>query len=117
MTTMDILQADASLEEALTGQLPIAPGTPGTIETSNHKSKTESLSSAPTGDRKSLTELTRREKQVLRAVVAGKTNKQIAQELCRSQRTVEYHRNRLMRKLNVHNVAELVKQAVTTRIQ
>ena len=106
MTTTDLLQADASLEEALAiadCRLPIVECG---ISASNRPSAIE--------NRKSLT---RRERQILRAVVAGKTNKQIAQELCRSQRTVEYHRNRLMRKLNVRNIAELVKQAVTTPIQ
>ena len=54
--------------------------------------------------------ITTREMQVLRWIVAGKTNKQMARMLSRSQRTVEYHRNRLMRKLNAHNAAELVQQ-------
>ena len=57
--------------------------------------------------------LTRREAEVLRFVLAGKTNKEMARILCRAERTIEYHRNRLMRKLGVHNVAELVKCAIT----
>ena len=58
--------------------------------------------------------LTKREGEILRLIVAGQTNKQIARQLSRSERTVEYHRNRLMRKMAVHNAAELVKQAITT---
>jgi len=60
--------------------------------------------------------LTRREMQIMKSIVAGQTNKQMARTLCRSQRTIEYHRNRLMRKLNAHNSAELVKQAIAMGI-
>ena len=60
--------------------------------------------------------LTARETQILQSIVAGQTNKQIARMLSRSQRTVEYHRNRLMRKLNAHTAAELVKKAITMGI-
>ena len=56
--------------------------------------------------------LTRREAEILRFIVTGKTNKEIARALCRTERTIEYHRNRLMRKLGAHNAAELVKRAI-----
>jgi len=60
--------------------------------------------------------LTEREIQILQSILAGKTNKQIARALSRSRRTIEYHRNRLMHKLNVHNAAELVKRAIAIGI-
>jgi two-component system secretion response regulator SsrB len=53
-------------------------------------------------------ELTKREGEVLQLIVSGRTNKQIAKQLSRSERTVEFHRNRLMRKMSAHNAAELV---------
>jgi DNA-binding NarL/FixJ family response regulator len=56
--------------------------------------------------------LTKREGEILRLIVSGQTNKQIAQKLSRSERTVEFHRNRLMRKIGAHNAAELVKVAI-----
>jgi DNA-binding CsgD family transcriptional regulator len=56
--------------------------------------------------------LTKREGEILQLIVSGQTNKQIAQFLTRSERTVEFHRNRLMRKLGAHNAAELVKSAM-----
>jgi DNA-binding NarL/FixJ family response regulator len=65
---------------------------------------------------KTPTNLTRRETEVLRFILSGKTNKDMARILCRAERTVEYHRNRLMRKLGVHNVAELVKCAIAMGI-
>ena len=56
--------------------------------------------------------LTKREGQILEYIINGKTNKEIAQKLFRTQRTIEYHRNRLMRKLDTHTTAELVKRAI-----
>lgn len=52
--------------------------------------------------------LTPREREVLSAVARGLTNRQTAQMLGISHRTVEVHRARLMRKLEVHSVAQLV---------
>lgn len=57
-------------------------------------------------------DLTKSEIQILTLIVAGRSNKQIAKLLCRSQRTVEYHRCRLMGKLNVNNTVDLVKCAI-----
>ena len=56
--------------------------------------------------------LTKREEEILRLIVSGQTNKQIAHRLSRSERTVEYHRNRLMRKVGAHNAAQLIKSAL-----
>ena len=56
--------------------------------------------------------LTKRETEILKLIVAGKTNKKIAQEIYRTERTVEYHRHRLMRKLGAHSAADLVKRAI-----
>ena len=53
--------------------------------------------------------LTPREKEVLDMIVAGKLNKVIAYELSISPRTVEIHRARLMHKLGVRNLAELMR--------
>ena len=59
-----------------------------------------------------LSQLTARERQVLVGVAGGRTNKQIAQELGISHRTVESHRESLMRKLDVYTVAGLTKIAI-----
>lgn len=56
--------------------------------------------------------LTRREKEILTYVARGLTSKQIAEELDISSRTVESHRARIMEKLQIHNVAGLVKFAM-----
>lgn len=59
--------------------------------------------------------LTRREREILALVVAGRPNKLIARELELSPRTVEAHRANLMHKLCVSSVAELVALAVRCR--
>lgn len=53
--------------------------------------------------------LTLREKQTLELVVIGKRNKQIADELKISTKTVELHRSKVMQKLQVVSLAELIK--------
>ena len=52
--------------------------------------------------------LTRREREVLTALVRGLRNKQIAAELGTTERTIKAHRSRVMHKLEVQSVAELV---------
>ena len=56
--------------------------------------------------------LTPMERTVLEHVLAGRTNQQIADMLCRSPRTIEVHRHHIMKKLGVSNLVELVKQAM-----
>lgn len=53
--------------------------------------------------------LTQREREVLALVVAGKLNKQIADTLAISIKTVEVHRSRVMEKMGASSVAELVQ--------
>lgn len=55
--------------------------------------------------------LTPREREVLALVVTGRLNKQIAGELGTSEQTIKVHRGRVMRKMAVGSVAELVKAA------
>lgn len=60
--------------------------------------------------------LTNREQEVLRLIAEGMPNKEVAKELSISVRTVEHHRLNIMRKLDVSNVAGLIKYAVKTRL-
>ena len=59
-----------------------------------------------------LAQLTQREREVLDLVVAGKLNREIAEALDISVKTVEAHRAKLMEKLGVASVAELVQAVV-----
>lgn len=56
--------------------------------------------------------LTDREQQTLNMIISGKTNKEIAELLSISPKTVDKHRTSLMQKLNVHSVAELMAFAL-----
>jgi two-component system response regulator NreC len=56
--------------------------------------------------------LTPREREVLILVAQGYTNSEIAEILFISPKTVDVHRTRMMNKLDLHNVAEIVRYAV-----
>lgn len=57
-------------------------------------------------------QLTKREKEILHLIAAGKTTVVIAEELYLSPLTIETHRKNLMQKFKVRNVAALIKEAV-----
>jgi FixJ family two-component response regulator len=61
--------------------------------------------------RKRYASLTPRERQVMAGVVAGRLNKQICYALHAAERTVKTHRSRVMEKMQVRSVAELVRLA------
>lgn len=56
--------------------------------------------------------VTKREREVLQLIVDGLTSKEIAQKLYISPRTVDTHRANLMDKLELNNIAELVRYAI-----
>ena len=57
-----------------------------------------------------------REREVVRLIAEGKSNKTIAYLLDISVKTVETHRSASMRKLNVHSTAQLVRYAIRCRL-
>jgi len=61
----------------------------------------------------SLGALTPTELKITHMVVTGRTSKEIASLLKRSKRTIDAHRSRVMHKLGISNVAELVKWAMS----
>jgi DNA-binding NarL/FixJ family response regulator len=60
--------------------------------------------------------LTAREAEVLQLIAEGRANKQIAAELCISIKTVEKHRQQVMNKLGIHDVAGLTRHAIAKGI-
>lgn len=60
--------------------------------------------------------LTARQREVLQLVAEGHQNKEIALILKLSMKTVEFHKNNLSRKLNLHNTAELTRYAIQHRM-
>jgi DNA-binding NarL/FixJ family response regulator len=64
----------------------------------------------------SLSSLTEREKEIVSLIAEGLTSREIADRLCISIKTVETHRARIMEKLKVRNVAELIRYAIKVGI-
>jgi len=60
--------------------------------------------------------LSSREREVVTLLATGQTNKQIGTKLVISTRTVETHRAKIMLKLDMHSVSELVRYAVRTNL-
>lgn len=61
-----------------------------------------------------LADLTDREMEILKCIAEGHSNKEIGEQLFISHRTVDTHRTNLMQKLDVHNIAGLVRIAITS---
>lgn len=64
----------------------------------------------------SKSELTKREKEILHHVGLGMTNRQIADKLFISIKTVDVHRTNIMRKLDIHSTATLVRYSLKSAI-
>ena len=60
--------------------------------------------------------LTRREMEIISLIADGLSSKEIAKQLSISMKTVETHRARIIKKLNVRNVAELIKKVISLGI-
>jgi FixJ family two-component response regulator len=73
-------------------------------ETTRTRAQTEAIKAG-------LPKLTPREYEVLVLVVAGRLNKQIANELGTVEKTIKVHRGRMMKKMGVSTVADLVRMA------
>ncbi|MCX7999891.1 MAG: response regulator transcription factor [Leptospiraceae bacterium] len=69
-----------------------------------------------TEEGKLFTILTHREREILKHIGEGKSNEEISKELKIALRTVKVHRQNIMKKLDIHNVAELVKFAIKSGI-
>jgi len=64
------------------------------------------------GEKDSYKRLTDKEREVLKLVAEGRTAREIADMLVLSTKTVEWYKSSLMRKLNMHNKADLIKYAI-----
>ena len=62
--------------------------------------------------RQQLAHLTPRERQILDLIVDGEPNKRIAHFLGLSKKTIEYHRTKIMRKLEARSLADLVRKVI-----
>lgn len=93
-----------AVRSVLAGKLYISPEIAGTVV----GDYVDRLSGRPAAAPK----LTGREREVLQHLAEGKSMKEIAATLKLSVKTVETHRQTLMKRLNIHTIAELTKYAI-----
>src|SRR4051794_23674606 len=93
-----------SVEELITGIRQVAGG---------HRWVAPGLSALATAANGPLAALSARERDVFRLLVAGLTMRQIAAQLCISPKTVDTHRQRIFKKLDVHSSVQLVRFAAS----
>ena len=77
---------------------------------------TRSFQAARADTQAKLATLTKREREVMRGVVAGRLNKRIAAELGIAEKTVKVHRQRVMEKMQVETLADLVRCAYESEL-
>ena len=101
---------EAPPEELLRAIESVAAGEPHFSEDIARAALNEFVSSG--GKKEPFAQLTSREREVLVQIAEGKSNKEIADRLGIGVRTIETHRERIMRRLNIHSVAGLTKYAI-----
>jgi two-component system response regulator NreC len=94
----DLIEA---IQEVSQGNLYVSPGISDAV-----------VSAMLNGDTNCMDGLTLRERQVLQLIAEGESTKEIAGMMGVSVRTAESHRARIMEKLNVHEIAGLVRYAI-----
>jgi DNA-binding CsgD family transcriptional regulator len=94
----------------------IAPPVPSFSSSGPTNEASSAAHKVSSQDRHQHTLLTRREEEIVRLVVEGKSNKAISSLLAISVRTVETYRSRLMLKLHTPSIAHLVQYAIRNRI-
>ena len=107
---------DADHAELITAIRTVAKGQPFMCKTVANAVMANYLGRGSHGEQGSsqspLRLVTERERQVLSRIASGRTNKAVARELSLSVKTVEKHRANLMRKLDLHNSADITRFAL-----
>jgi two-component system response regulator NreC len=95
-----------ALRNVLTGKRFLSPGISETVINGYLEGKKAQAPQSPWDT------LTNREREILKLIAEGYKNREIADYLCISVKTVETHRTSLMRKLDLHSVSALTAYAV-----
>jgi len=95
-----------AIHNVMAGKPYLSPGISEKVIEGYLEGKEDSLSVS------SWQKLSQREREVLKLIAEGYKNKEIAEDLCISLKTVEKHRANLMKKLDLHNAAGLTVYAV-----
>jgi len=101
---------EAPPEELIRAIESVSEGEPHFSEDIARAALNEFVSSG--GKKEPFTQLTSREREVLVLIAEGQSNKEIADRLGIGVRTIETHRERIMRRLGIHSVAGLTKYAI-----
>jgi DNA-binding NarL/FixJ family response regulator len=80
------------------------------------KPEKEEIFSIKPSDSVLISQLTEREIEILKMIADGLSNKEIGDQLFISHRTVDTHRTNLMKKLDVHNIAGLIRFAIRNNL-
>jgi len=97
-----------AVQKVLAGQIYLTP--------SFDREVSETAHSSMRGRRRPSVRLTQRQIEVLQMIAEGCGNKEIADRLQVSVKTVEFHRGRIMARLGAHNVADVIRYAVQAGI-
>jgi DNA-binding NarL/FixJ family response regulator len=113
-----VLKSDADVEllAAIEHARRHRPFYTGKLATTMAQRFMEPASPVAGGDAAPGAPLTRRELEVVQLLAEGKSNKQVAAELKISTRTIESHRNHIMRKMNFASFSELIRFAVRSNL-
>jgi DNA-binding NarL/FixJ family response regulator len=95
-----------AIRQVLSGKRFLSPSVSGKVIEGYLEGKKQGLPKTQMGG------LTQREREVLKLIAEGHKNKEVADFLCISLKTVEKHRANLMRKLDLHNTSSLTLYAV-----
>lgn len=99
----ELLHAIETVEH---GELFLSSGVSKMVLNEVLESSKESIKPGP------LLKITQREREVLTLIAKGLSNKEIARDLLISVRTIETHREHIMKKLDLHSVASLTRYAI-----
>jgi DNA-binding NarL/FixJ family response regulator len=104
-----LAELEIALDAVRSGKSYISPGVADLLI---ELARIESAAPARLAERTPIDVLTERQRVVLAAIVQGRSNKEIARELAVSPKTVEFHRAEIMQRLDVHDLATLVRIAI-----
>lgn len=107
---------ESSITEVVKGVREVAAGRRFLSSSLSQRAIEDSLDRAETGPSDPYETLTNREREVLQLVAEGHSSSEIGRRLFISPRTVEIHRQNMMRKLGLRNQAELIRYALTKGI-
>lgn len=112
-----VLKSDAGMElvTAVSTVIQDAPFFTSRMATVAHRAYLETVEK-PRRKRRTRGALTQREQEVLQLLAEGRSNKQVGETLGISVKTAETHRARVMKKLDVDSLADLVRYAIRNKV-